>query len=328
MQTSRKRRVIVEPLVAIARHQTADYGPGHAGAKVTVLGDYVGRHGKKASDQSLPRRRTNDCDVSVIDLERGVRHVSPRQNHLLAALPADDYLQLAPQLEPVSLPCGRALCEPYCTPDHVYFPIDGIVSTLCDLENGNSVEVAITGNEGLVGASVFLGGEITISREIVRHAGHGFRIPADGLKSQFECCPRLRQSLLRYAQALLVQMTQTGACYRQHRLEQQLARLLLATLDRLPGNEVALTQDALGGLLGARRESITATAGKFQEAGLIRYFRGRITVLSRPQLEARACECYAVVKTALHRLLPAQCPSAHSSGSIARSARQALAMEP
>ena len=304
MQTSRKCRVIIEPPAAHARQEAANSGIQYTHAKVMSLGDYVGRLGRTKLHQLVPYARTNEGDIPASRRDPLGDPVSPGRNAILAALPAETYAELERHLEAVSLERGRVTCPAQREQEYVYFPTDGIVSLLCELENGNSVEVAITGNDGVAGVPAFLGGGTAISREVVRHAGHGFRIPADTLKVHFERCPHLRQSLLRFAQTLMVQMTQAAACSRQHRLEQQLARLLLSTLDRLQTNELALTQDALANLLGTRRESITAAAGRLQESGSIRYFRGRIEVLSRPDLEARACECYAIVKRELRRLSP------------------------
>jgi CRP-like cAMP-binding protein len=270
--------------------------------------------------------RRGHADVVVIERDLRYSPLAPKQNLLLAALDAETFASLLPHLELVSLPQHWVVCEAGDGMDFVYFPTSSIVSLLYELENGSSVEVAFTGNDGLVGIQVFMGGGTATSRAVVRNTGHGYRLPADLLKERFESCPLLRQPLLRYAQALIVQMAQTAVCHCHHRLEQQFNRLLLLTLDRLFSNELALTQDTMANLLGVRRESITATAGKLQAAGLIRYHRGRITVLNRPQLEARVCECYAVVKAELGRLFPQRSPVAHPVVTASQGHSDAAAM--
>ena len=242
--------------------------------------------------------------------------IAPSQNLLLASLKAEVYADLLPHLEWVTLPEGWIICHAGGDLDHVYFPTCGIVSLLYELENGNSVEVALTGNDGLVGVHILTGAGASTSRAAVRNTGHAYRIRAAVLKEKFETCPVLRQPMLLYVHALIAQVTQTAVCHCHHRLEQQFARLLLLTLDRLPSNEMPLTHDKMAGLLGVRRESITAAAGNLQESGLIRYHRGRVTVLNRPLLEARVCECYAVVKTELERLSSRLSPATQASASI------------
>jgi CRP-like cAMP-binding protein len=234
---------------------------------------------------------------------------TPRQNHLLAVLNDEDYARLFRHLEFVSLPCGRVLGEAGSIPEYVYFPTAGIVSMLYEMKNGTSVEAAVTGHDGVVGVTVFMGGGATTSRAVVRNSGHGYRMRADILKREFDDSPSLRQPLLRYTQALLVQMAQSGICHGHHQLVEQFCRLLLSSMDRLSSNDVALTQDTIANLLGVRRESITAAAGKLQTAGLIQYRRGRITVLNRAALEERVCECYATVKAELDRLVPTRAPA-------------------
>ncbi|AKU12126.1 cAMP-binding protein [Azoarcus sp. CIB] len=233
----------------------------------------------------------------------------PRQNHLLAALPADDYARLAPQLELIPLALGDVLYESGIQMYHVYFPTDSIVSLLYVMEDGATVEIAMVGNEGVVGISLFMGGETTPSRAVVQSAGHAYRLTSQALKDEFDRVGGRRSGalhnlLLRYAQALLTQMAQTAVCNRHHSLDQQLCRWLLLSLDRLLVNELIMTQELIANMLGVRREGVTEAAGKLQKAGVIEYRRGHITILDRPGLEARACECYAVVKREFDRLLP------------------------
>lgn len=228
----------------------------------------------------------------------------PRQNHLLAALPDAEYARLFPNLELVPMPLGDALYESGVQMRHVYFPTASIVSLLYVLEDGASAEIAVVGNEGLVGVSLFMGGETTPSRAIVQSAGHAYRLKGQLLKDEFYRAGPMQRLLLRYTQALLTQMAQTAVCNRHHSLDQQLCRWLLLSLDRLPSNELIMTQELIANMLGVRREGVTEAAGNLQRAGLIEYNRGRITVLDRMGLEARACECYAVVKREFDRLLP------------------------
>ena len=229
---------------------------------------------------------------------------TPLGNRLLAALPEDAYRKLLPFLEPVPLPLGMALYESGGAQGYVYFPTSSIVSLLYVLENGSSAEIAVTGCEGVVGIALFMGGETTPSRAVVQSAGHGYRLRAAVLKKAFERGGALQYLLLRFTQALITQMTQTAVCNRHHAVEQQLCRWLLLSLDRLPANELVMTQELIANMLGVRREGVTEAAGRLQAEGLIEYSRGRITVLDRDQLEARVCECYAVVKKEYDRLLP------------------------
>ena len=229
---------------------------------------------------------------------------SPRQNRLLAALPAADYERLLPHLEQVSLELGRALYESGSHQGYVFFPTNSIVSLLYVMEDGSSAEIAVVGNEGLVGIALFMGGETTPSRAVVQSAGHGYRLRGSVLKSEFGQGGELQHLLLRYTQALITQMAQTAVCNRHHSLEQQLCRWLLLSLDRLASNELSMTQELIANMLGVRREGVTEAAGHLQAAGLIHYSRGRITVLDRPKVEARVCECYSVVKREYERLLP------------------------
>ena len=228
----------------------------------------------------------------------------PRANRLLAAVPEDDYAQLLPSLEPVGMPLGHSVYESGGVQGYVYFPTSCIVSLLYVLEDGSSAEIAVTGCEGLVGIALFMGGETTPSRAVVQSAGEAYRVRAAEVRKQFERGGALQLLLLRYTQALITQMTQTAVCNRHHSIEQQLCRWLLLSLDRLPANELKMTQELIANMLGVRREGVTEAAGKLQAEGLIEYSRGKITVLDRAHLEARVCECYAVVKKEYDRLLP------------------------
>ena len=225
-------------------------------------------------------------------------------NHLLAALPAYIQQSWLPQLEPVQMPLGEVLYESGVALGHVYFPTTAIVSLLYVMEDGASAEIAVVGNEGIVGISLFMGGESTPSRAVVQSAGQGFRLKAQVLKEEFNRAGPVLHLLLRYTQALITQMAQTAVCNRHHSLDQQLCRWLLLSLDRLQGDELVMTQELIANMLGVRREGVTEAALKLQSAGLIRYARGRITVLDRAGLEQRTCECYAVVKKEYDRLLP------------------------
>jgi CRP-like cAMP-binding protein len=227
----------------------------------------------------------------------------PRQNHLLAMLPADEYGRLRPMLEPVTIPLGKALSEPGARMQHVYFPTTAIVSLLSIMADGASTEIAVVGSEGIVGISLFMGGETTPSRAVVQSAGDAYRLRGQALKDEFYRAGPMHYLLLRYTQALLTQMAQTAVCNRHHSLDQQLCRWLLLSLDRLPSNELIMTQELIANMLGVRREGVTEAAGKLQRAGLIRYHRGHISVIDRPGLEVRSCECYAVVKREYDRLL-------------------------
>jgi CRP-like cAMP-binding protein len=233
---------------------------------------------------------------------------TPKQNHLLDALPAEDYARLLPDLELISMPLGWAVYESGGQLNYLYFPTSSIVSLLYVMESGESAEIAITGNEGLIGISLFMGGESTPSRAVVQSAGNGYRLKANVMKKEFALGGELQHLALRYTQALITQMSQTAVCNRHHALEQQLCRWLLLSLDRLPGNELRMTQELISNMLGVRREGVTEAAGKLQAAGLIHYSRGKITVLDRARLEQRVCECYGVVKKEFDRLLPYRRP--------------------
>ena len=232
-------------------------------------------------------------------------HVSdPKKNALLAALPEAEFQRWRPLLEAVAMPLGQVLYEPGNTLSHVYFPITSIVSLLYVMENGASAEIAVVGNEGIVGISLFMGGDSTTSRAVVQSAGLGLRLSASALSEEFNRAGPVLHLLLRYTQALITQMAQTAVCNRHHTLDQQLCRWLLLSLDRLAGNELVMTQELIANMLGVRREGVTEGALKLQHAGLIRYARGHITVLDRAGLEKRSCECYGVVKKEYDRLLP------------------------
>src|SRR5450432_288636 len=229
-----------------------------------------------------------------------------QQNRLLASLPQAEWDRWSAALEPVQMPLGEVLYEPGVALHYVYFPITSIVSLLYVMENGASAEIAVVGNEGIVGISLFMGGESTPSRAVVQSAGSGCRLKAQLLKDEFNRSGPVLHLLLRYTQALITQMAQTAVCNRHHTLDQQLCRWLLLSMDRLQGNELVMTQELIANMLGVRREGVTEGALKLQKAGLISYSRGRITVLDRPGLEKRSCECYAVVKKEYDRLLPAR----------------------
>jgi CRP-like cAMP-binding protein len=229
-----------------------------------------------------------------------------RQNHLLAALPLEDYARLLPYLEPVALPLGWTVRRAGNRERYLYFLTAGIVSHFYVMENGASAHFALTGSEGAIGVASFLGGESMPSHAVVLSPGYAYRLGADLLKSEFEHNGLLSHLLLRYTQALITQMVQTAACNRHHSVEQQLCRWILASLDRVSSNGLAMSQELIANMLGVRRESVTEAAGRLQKTGLIHYSRGHISVLDRPLLEAQACECYAVVKREYDRLLPAQ----------------------
>jgi CRP-like cAMP-binding protein len=233
---------------------------------------------------------------------------SPQQNHLLAALPAEDYKRLLPHLELIPMPLGWALYESGSQMSYLYFPTTSIVSLLYVMENGSSAEIAVSGNEGLVGISLFMGGNTTPSRAVVQSAGNGYRLSVSSLDKEFALGGNLQHLALRYTQALITQMSQTAVCNRHHALDQQLCRWLLLSLDRLSGDELKMTQELIANMLGVRREGVTEAAGKLQAEGLIHYSRGRIKVLNRAELEKRVCECYAVVRKEYDRLLPYKIP--------------------
>jgi len=224
-------------------------------------------------------------------------------NQLLHAVTGEIYNRLNEHLESVEMPLGQVLYESGERLKHVYFPITAIVSLLHVLESGASTEIAVVGNEGILGVSLFMGGETTTSRAVVQSAGYGYRLKSKYLKEEFKRNGLMMALLLRYTQALLTQMAQTAVCNRHHSLEQQLCRWLLLSLDRLTSNELVMTQELIANMLGVRREGVTEAAGKLQKLGIIQYQRGHITVLDRDQLEFCCCECYQVVKNESDRLL-------------------------
>ncbi len=228
---------------------------------------------------------------------------APNQNHLLAALPAEVLERIFPRLELLAMPLGEVLYESGGQLQHVYFPTTAIISLHYIMENGSSAEIAGVGNEGVLGISLFMGGDTTSSLASVYTGGHGYRLKARLMLEEFNRAGPMMRLMLRYTQALITQISQTAVCNRHHSVEQQLCRWLLLTLDRLPDNELTMTQELIASLLGVRREGITDAAGNLQRAGLISYRRGHITVLDRTGLEARACECYQVVKKEFYRLL-------------------------
>ena len=241
---------------------------------------------------------------------------SPRQNLILAALPAQDYERLLPQLELVEIGLGKSLYESGGNLQHVFFPIEGIVSLLYVTQGGISAELAVVGCEGMIGISLFMGGESTPNRAVVQSACKAYRLPAHVLKARFAEGGALQLILLKYTQALITQISQTAVCNLHHSVDQQLCRWLLLSLDRLPENKLQMTQELIANMLGVRRQGVTESAGKLEREGLIRYSRGLITVLNRPGLEKRACECYSVVKTETDRLLPSAHPSARPEGRL------------
>ena len=228
---------------------------------------------------------------------------NPRQNHLLAGLSDTDYDRILPHLEFVSMPFGMTVCEADTAMQHVYFLTSSIVSLMYETRDGASSETAVVGNEGVVGVALFMGGGNSLNRAIVKSAGYGFRLKASVLREEFSRGGVFQQMLLRYTQALLTQMSQTAVCNRHHSVVQQLCRWLLLSLDRLPSNEMSMTQGLIANMLGVRRESVAEAAGKLQDEGLINYSRGHIVITDRAGLEARVCECYAGVKKEYDRLL-------------------------
>jgi CRP-like cAMP-binding protein len=231
----------------------------------------------------------------------------PTRNHLLAELPEEVQSRIFPFLELVDLPLGKVLYESGGMLHHVYFPTNSIVSLLYVMENGASAEISVVGNEGVIGIALFMGGNSTPSRAVVQSAGQAFRLPSRRIHEEFERHGALLYLMLRYTQALITQMAQTAVCNRHHSVDQQFCRWLLLSLDRLEGNDLTMTQELIANMLGVRREGVTEAAGKLQKAGVIRYSRGKITVLDRPALEKLSCECYAVVKQETDRLLPDTC---------------------
>jgi CRP-like cAMP-binding protein len=229
---------------------------------------------------------------------------SPKQNDLLASLASVELKRIRGQLKPVDMPLGQVVYEAGRHLDHVYFPTTCIVSLLYVLENGSSAEIAVVGREGVVGISLFMGGETTPSRAVVQSAGCAYRLPGAVMKAEFTRGGTMQHLMLRYTQSLITQMAQTAVCNRHHAVDQQLCRWLLLSIDRLPTPEITMTQELIANMLGVRREGVTEAAGKLQKAGVISYRRGHIRVLDRPRLEAMSCECYEVVRRETARLLP------------------------
>ena len=227
-----------------------------------------------------------------------------KENHLLSVLPEAERARVEPHLVPVEMPLGQVVYESGDRLDHVYFPTTSIVSLLYVMEDGASAEIAIVGNEGIIGIALFMGGETTPNRAVVQSAGQAYRLDARILKEEFRRGGPVQRLLLRYTQALITQMAQTAVCNRHHSIDQQLCRWLLLSMDRLPSNELKMTQELIANMLGVRRPGVTEAAMKLQDAGLIRYGHGHIEVLDRPGLEKRVCECYGVVKREFDRLLP------------------------
>ena len=237
-------------------------------------------------------------------IDPGTEWADPKGSQLLAALPPEEFKRLLPSLEQVELPLNETLCEAYSEMKYVYFPLDCVVSLLGIMEDGGTAEISVVGNEGIVGVSLFMGGETTPSRAVVQAGGHAYRLKGSLLKEEFYRAGPMQRLLLRYTQALLTQMAQTAVCNRHHSLDQQLCRWLLLSIDRLGTNHLVMTQELIANMLGVRREGVTEAAGKLQKAGLIHYYRGHIEVLDRKGLEDRTCECYEVVKREYDRLLP------------------------
>ena len=251
--------------------------------------------------------------------------IDPKQNQLLGAIPEAEWERFAPHISAVDLVLGDVIYESGSAQPHVYFPTNSIISLLYVMENGSSAEIAIVGNEGLVGISLFMGGGTTPSRAIVQSAGQAFRMKAKWIRDEFVLAGSVQQIFLRYTQALLTQMAQTAVCNRHHSVDQQLCRWLLMSIDRLSSNELRMTQELIANMLGVRREGVTEAAGKLQHAGVIEYRRGRITVLDRPRLERMACECYRVVKDEFARLLPWHNSHAPTVAQVDRKAAMASA---
>ena len=241
------------------------------------------------------------CETSVTS--------DPRQNHLLAALPDCDWSRWLPQLELVNLPLGKVVCEASSQMTYLYFPTTAVISLLCTTVEGGTAEVAVVGNDGVVGVSLIMGGNTMLNQAVVQSAGQAYRLPSRPVKTEVERGGPALQLLLRYTQSLISQVMQLAACNRHHSIDQQLARRLLIALDRSNSNEIAMTQEGVASLLGVRREGVTAAALKLQLDGVIRYQRGHISVLDRARLEQRTCECYAAVSNEHRRLLPTSVPA-------------------
>jgi CRP-like cAMP-binding protein len=241
-------------------------------------------------------------------MPKSPRVPGPRQNELLAALSAVELKRIRKSLESIEMPLGKVVYESGKVLEHVYFPCDCIVSLLYVLENGASAEIAVVGREGVVGVSLFMGGDTTPNRAVVQSAGCAYRLPASLMQQEFRRGGTMQHLMLRYTQSLLTQMAQTAVCNRHHSVDQQLCRWLLLSIDRLPNPELTMTQELIANMLGVRREGVTEAAGKLQKAGVISYRRGHIKVLDRPRLEDMSCECYQVVRLETDRLLPYVAP--------------------
>lgn len=231
-------------------------------------------------------------------------HCSPKYNNLINSLPPEEYERILPHLELIEMPLGSVLYESGEKLHYVYFPMDCIISLLYVTENGSSAEIAVVGFEGAIGIALFMGGQTMPNRAVVQSAGHSYRVKPNQFMQEFDRHGAMLHMMLKYTQALITQMAQTAVCNRHHSVDQQLCRWLLLSLDRLPSNELVMTQELIANMLGVRREGVTEAAGRLQQAGLIQYSRGHITVLDRKELEARVCECYQVVKREFDRLLP------------------------
>jgi CRP-like cAMP-binding protein len=277
-----------------------DANASTVGAFAHICGLYWLRHSQSPQEDATSTIGRVGCAGGAV-----ATGPDPRKNRLLAALPADEWARWRPALEPVDMPLGKVLYESGMTMTHVYFPTTSIASLLYVMEDGASAEIAVVGNEGIVGISLFMGGESTPSRSVVQSAGQGYRMRGQLLKDEFNRSGPVLHLLLRYTQALITQMTQTAVCNRHHSLDRQLCRWLLLSLDRLQTSELVMTQELIANMLGVRREGVTEAAANLQRAGLIRYRRGHITVLDRQGLEQRTCECYEVVRKEYDRLLPA-----------------------
>jgi len=292
-------------------------------AAITVLGEYRQRRIERADGTTPP---DGACDRRAsVHAATGTRWHA-RQNRLLAALPGADYERLWPLLELVALPLGEPVCEAGCAPTHALFPVSGIVSFTQELASGALAEVAVAGNEGMAGIELVLGGGPTTGRAFVRSAGTGYRLRADVLQAEFDRCRPLRQALLRHSQFVLTQTAQIAVCRGHHSIDEQVCRFLLTSLDRSHDDGLALTQELIAQLLGVRRESVTVAAGALQAAGAIRYHRGRIAVLDRGALEARACECYTTLRHEAARLTPEADGSARRGDLFAPRAAQSCAL--
>jgi CRP-like cAMP-binding protein len=265
------------------------------------------RH-RAAGKQTLQINFPNPKHAAVLQQDIGRRFMltthQPKDNHLLSVLPKTEWERIAPHLVELDMPLGEVVYESGDRLDYVYFPTTAIVSLLYVMEDGASAEIAIVGNEGLIGIALFMGGETTPSRAVVQSAGQAYRLGAHILKEEFHRAGPVQRLLLRYTQALITQMAQTAVCNRHHSIDQQLCRWLLLSVDRLPSNELRMTQELIANMLGVRRSGVTEAAMKLQDAGLIRYSYGHIEVIDRPGLEARVCECYRVVRREFDRLLP------------------------